>query len=165
MAWRWSPPPPAAAAATLEWNFTVPHVAKYLGVLVISTDLTFGAHIEKNVQRATSELAAARSAVTIFGSVRRVHALVAYVAYGRAHVEWAAPVYGALSAAARGQLERLHDATMALAAEVGGDVATFLLGEMLVAPCYAAAAVRFAFDLATAAEAFSRRGPASRYVV
>ena len=156
VAWRWSPPPPAAAAAKLERDFTVARVVKYLGVLV-STELTFDAHVEANARRATGELAAARSAVAAFGGLRRLHALVAYVAYGRAYVEWAAPVYGVLSAAARGQLARLHDSAMALVAGVGGDVATFLLGEMPVAARCGAAAARFAFDIAAASAAFPPR--------
>ena len=156
VAWRWSPPPPAAAEASLAWNFTVARAVKYLGVLV-STELTFDAHVEANARRAAGELAAARSAVAAFGGLRRVHALVAYVAYGRAYVEWAAPVYGVLSAAARGHLERLHESAMRLVAGVGGDSATFLLGELPVASRCVAAAARFAFDLATVAAAFPRR--------
>ena len=46
---------------------------------------------------------------------------------------------------------------MALVAGVGGDVATFLLGEMPVAARCGAAAARFAFDIAAASAAFPPR--------
>ena len=156
--WRWSPPPPAAMAAALRWNFTVVRVVKYLGVLV-TTDLTFDAHIEQSANRATGELGSARAAVAAFGGLRRAHAVVAYVAYGRAYVEWAAPVYGALSTAAASRLEHLRRSAVSLVVGGGGgsDAAALLIGELPAALRLAAAAARFAVDLAAAAAVFPER--------
>ena len=161
VAWRWSPSPPVAPGfKPLEWTFTVVRVVKYLGVQ-LTTDLSFDYHVEQSANSAAGELGAARAAVAAFGGLRRAHALVAYVAYGRAYVEWAAPAYGALAAAAASRLERLRRSTVSLlVGDGGGDgggAVSMLLGELPSALRLATVAARYAVDLAAAAAVFPQR--------
>ena len=140
-------------------------VVKYLGVQ-LTTDLSFDYHVEQSANSAAGELGAARAAVAAFGGLRRAHALVAYVAYGRAYVEWAAPVYGALSAAAASRLKRLRRSAVSLlvgdGGSDGGDAVSMLLGELPSALRLATAAARYAVDLVAAAAVFPQRA-CSRY--
>ena len=82
-----------------------------------------------------------------------------HVAYGRAYVEWAAPVYGALSTAAASRLEHLRRSAVWLVVSGGGssDAAALLIGELPAAFRLAAAAARFSVDLAAAAAVFPER--------
>ena len=146
-----------ATAASHHFNFPVKRAVKYLGV-VISSDLTSDAHVEKYSGPAFGELNAARSASAIVGGLNRIYALVGYVSYGRAYIEWAAAVFGPLSSGYLRKLRQLYHYALFLVTGVKNDfIAGRLVGELPDDVRRLMLRARFAFDLVATAEIFPER--------